>query len=81
MARDLADMLDVELNQADIIPEKLRSDSVRECLKSMMNVIEETLKFIAARMNDYSLGKSIIQVIHRPLIKETKGNGSQGSEN
>lgn len=56
MAKDLAELLDVELSQIDIIPDNLRSESVRERLKDMMDVIEETLKFIEARMND-PLGK------------------------
>lgn len=57
MARDLAELLDVQINQADIIPENLRSDSVRDRLKDVMKVIEEILKFIEARMKDYSLGR------------------------
>ena len=57
MARDLSELLDVQVNLAAIIPENLQSDSVRERLKAMMDVIEEALKFIKARMNDYSPGK------------------------
>lgn len=57
MAKELAELLDVELNHTNIIPDNLRSESVRERLKNMMNVIEEALKFIQARMGNNSLGK------------------------
>lgn len=57
MAMELTELLDVELNQTDIIPDHLLSEGVRERLKNMMDVIEETLRFIEARMNSYSLGK------------------------
>lgn len=56
MAMELTELLDVELNQTDIIPDHLLSEGVRERLKNMMDVIEETLRFIEARMNSYSLG-------------------------
>lgn len=46
MAVDLTELLTVKLHLSDIIPEKLRQESVQESLKAMMNVIEETLKFI-----------------------------------
>lgn len=49
-------MLDVELNQTNIIPENLRSGSVREHLKSLLDVIEETLRFIKGSMVRFKLG-------------------------
>lgn len=69
MARDLAELLDIQINLAtNIIPENLRSDSVRERLKAMMDVIEEALKFITARMNDYSPGKPRVSVVFRSFL-------------
>ena len=58
-AKDLLELLDVQLDLNAIIPERLESNSVRRCLKDMMNVIEEALKFTEARLSTskYSLGK------------------------
>ena len=57
MAKELAEVLDVELDLTSIIPYDLRSESVRKPLKHMTDVIEETLNFIAARMKRKSLGE------------------------
>lgn len=57
MAKELAELLNVELNLTNIIPDNLRSESVRGHIKNMLDVIEETLRFIEARMNSYSLGE------------------------
>ena len=56
-AKDLAELLNVELNLANIIPDDLRSESVPGPLKRLMDVIAETLKFIDARMNRNTLSK------------------------
>ena len=58
-AKDLSELLDIQFDLNAIIPEKLQSNSVRKCLKNMMDVIEEALKFIEARLSTskYSLGK------------------------
>lgn len=55
MAVELAELLDVKLQLSDIIPEKLRQESVQQSLKTMMNVVEETLEFIKNHINNHSL--------------------------
>lgn len=57
MAVDLAEMLSVKLHLSDIIPEKLRHSNVRKTLKDMMDVIEETLKFTKAHIDNNSLSE------------------------
>ena len=57
MATELAELLNVELDHTNIIPDNIRSESVRERLKDMMGVIEEILKFIEAHLNNSSLGE------------------------
>ena len=56
-AKDLAELLNVELRLTNIIPDDLRSEIVLGPLKHMMDVIAEILKFIDARMNRNSLSK------------------------
>ena len=57
IAKDLAELLNVELNLANIIPDDLRSESVLGPLKHLMDVVAEILKFIDARMSRNSLSK------------------------
>ena len=57
MAVDLAELLNVKLHLSDIIPEKLRQGSVQKSLKDMLDVIEETLKFIENHINRSSLSE------------------------
>ena len=57
IAKDLAELLNVELNLANIIPDDLRSESVLGPLKHLMDVVAEILKFIDARMIRNSLSK------------------------
>lgn len=63
MAKDLADLLDIKLNQTNIIPESLQSKSARERLNDMMNVIEKILKFIEASIDIHSLGKLLVAAL------------------
>ena len=58
MAVDLAELLNVKLHLSDIIPEKLRQGSVQKSLKTMMDVVEETLKFIKDHIDSSSLSES-----------------------
>ena len=57
MATELAELLNIELDHTNIIPDNLRSESVRERLKDMMGVIKEILEFIEAHLNSNSLGE------------------------
>ena len=57
MAVELCELLDVKLHLSDIIPEKLRQESVQKSLKALMDVIEETLKFIMSHIDNHSLCK------------------------
>ena len=57
MAVDLAESLNVKLHLSDIIPERLRQGSVRESLKALMEVIEETLKFIKDHIDSHSISE------------------------
>ena len=57
MAVELTELLDFKVHLSDIIPEKLRQESVRECLKVMMNAVEETLKFMLSHIDNHSLRK------------------------
>lgn len=73
MAEDLANLLDIKLIQTNIIPESLQSESVREHLKNMMDVIEKTLKLINVTMDVKSLGKSLVAALCTSLTKEDTG--------
>lgn len=57
MAVDLAEVLNVRLHLSDIIPEKLQQGSVQKSLKSMMDIIEETLEFIQAHLDSHSISE------------------------
>ena len=57
MAVELAELLDVKLHLSSIIPEKLQQESVRKSLKTMMNVVEDTLRFIMTHIDNNSLRK------------------------
>ena len=57
MAVDLAESLNVKLHLSDIIPERLRQGSVRESLKALMEVIEETLIFIKDHIDSHSISE------------------------
>ena len=55
MAKDLAELLNEKLYLFDIIPEKIRQESVQKSLKAMMDVIEESLNFIKGHIGNHSL--------------------------
>lgn len=57
MATELAELLNIELDHTNIIPDNLWSESVRERLKDMMGVIKETLEFIEANLDSNSLSE------------------------
>ena len=57
MAVDLAESLNVKLHLSDIIPERLRQGSVQKSLKALMDVIEETLKFIKDHIDSHSISE------------------------
>ena len=57
MATELAELLNIELDHTNIIPDNLRSESVRDRLKDMMGVIKDILEFIEAYLNSNSLGE------------------------
>lgn len=57
MAVDLAESLNVKLHLSDIIPERLRQGSVQKSLKALMDVIEETLKFIKDHIGSHSISE------------------------
>lgn len=57
MAANLAELLNTKLHTSNIIPEKLRQGSVQESLKDMLNVIEETLRFIERHIDSHSLSE------------------------
>lgn len=65
MAVDLAELLDMKLALSDIIPDRLQLGSVQKSLKCMMDVIEESLTFIKANIENYSLSKYANDILYR----------------